>query len=197
MNESLEIFNDPVKFAALSAESLKSYLENRDQLPLPTPEEIEQWSLSDHELELCAKEFVLMGAIGIAVTVMKNKPFEYYSEFIRALAGRLSSPVFGFSSLTGSEELIRVIEKYIEHLETSMVEFSHMYTKRVFGGNQHEVEIIVANLWKRAFDLMIATMGTSKQFFIECMADEQLQDGKPKLTLESSPANLKPWWRFW
>lgn len=180
MNESLAIFNDPVKLAAFSVEPLKSYLENRDQLPLPTSEEIEQWSLSDQELDRCAKEFVLMGAIGIAVTVMKNKPFEFYSEFIRALAGRLSSPVFGFSSLTGSEELIRVIEKYIEYLETSMVEFSHMYTNRVFGGNQHEVAIIVADLWKRAFDLMIATMCSSKQFFIGCMANEQLQNGKPK-----------------
>lgn len=183
MNESLVIFNDPVKLAAFSVESLKSYLENRDQLPLPTSEEIEHWSLSDQELDRCAKEFVLMGAIGIAVTVMKNKPFEFYSEFIRALAGRLSSPVFGFSSLTGSEELIRVIEKYIEYLETSMVEFSHMYTKRVFGGNQHEVAIIVADLWKPAFDLMMATMGSSKQFFIGCIADEQLQNGKPKLDM--------------
>lgn len=36
VNESLAIFNDPVKLAAFSVEPLKSYLENRDQLPLPT-----------------------------------------------------------------------------------------------------------------------------------------------------------------
>jgi hypothetical protein len=176
--ESLAIFNDPVKLADFSMEPLKSYLQNRDQLPLPTPEEIEQWSLSDQELDRCAKEFVLMGAVGIAVTVLKNKPFEFYSEFIRALAGRLSAPVFGFSSLTGSEELIRIIEKYNEHLENSMVEFSHMYTNRVFGGNQHEVEIIVAGLWQRAFDLMMSTMGASKEFFTGCMADELLQSAR-------------------
>jgi hypothetical protein len=179
VDESLSIFNDPVKLAAFSVEPLKSYLENEDQLPLPTPEEIERWSLSEQELDRCAKEFVLMGAVGIAVTVMKNKPFEFYSEFIRALAGRLSSPMFGYSSVTGSEELIRVIEKYIEYLENSMVEFSHLYTNRVFGGNQHEVAIIVAGLWRRAFDLMMATMGTSKQYFIGCMADELLQNVKP------------------
>lgn len=179
VDESPVIFNDPVKLAAFSLEPLKSYLENRDQLPLPTSEEIEQWSLSEQELDRCAKEFVLMGAIGVAVTVMKNKPFEFYSEFIRALAGRLSSPLFGFSSLTGSEELIRVMEKYIEYLENNMVEFSHMYTNRVFGGNPHEVAIIVAGLWKRAFDLIMATMGASKQYFIGCMADELLQKAKP------------------
>ena len=179
MDESLAIFNNPVKLAAFSVEPLKSYLENRDQLPLPTSEEIEQWSLSEQELDRCAKEFVLMGATGIAVTVMKNKSFEFYSEFLHALAGRLSSPIFGFSSLTGSEELIRVIEKYIEYLENSMVAFSHMYTNRVFGDNQHEVAIVVAGLWKRAFDLMMATMGTSKQYFIGCMADELLQNAKP------------------
>jgi hypothetical protein len=192
MNESLEIFNDPVKLAALSAVTL-----NLDQLPMPTTEEIAQWSLSDHALELCAKEFVLMGAIGIAVTVMKNKSSEFYSEFISALAGHLSSPMFGFSSLTGNGELIQVIEKYIESLESSMVEFSHVYTNRVFGGNKHEVAIIVANLWKRAFDFAIITMGSSKQFFIERIAEEQLQDSQPKLIQESSPENLKPWWRFW
>lgn len=175
MDESLAIFNDPVKLAAFSLEPLKSYLENKDQLPLPTSEEIEQWSLSEQELDRCAKEFVLMGAIGVAVTVMKNKPFEFYSEFIRALAGRLSSPIFGFSSLTGSEELIRVIEKYIEYLENSMVEFSHLYTNRVFGGNQHEVAIIVAGVWQRAFELMMSTMRASKDYFIGCMAEEQLQ----------------------
>lgn len=179
VNESLANFNDPVKLAAFNMEQLKSYLENKDQLPLPTSEEIGRWSLSEQELDRCAKEFVLMGAIGIAVTVMKNKPFEFYSEFIRALAGRLSSPMFGFVSLTGSEELIHVIEKYIEYLETSMVEFSHMYTNRVFDGNQHEVAIIVAGLWRRAFDLIMATMDVSKQYFIGCMADELLQNAKP------------------
>jgi len=179
VNESLAIFNDPVKLAAFSVEPLKSYLEDRDQLPLPTSEEIKQWSLSEQELDRCAKEFVLMGAIGIAVTVMRNKPFEFYSEFIRAVARRLSIPLFGFSSLTGSEELVRVIEKYIENLENNMVDFSHMYTIRVFGGNQHEVAIIVAGLWKRAFDFMMATMRASKQYFIECMADELSQQAKP------------------
>ena len=56
-----------------------------------------------------------------------------------------------------------------------MVEFSHLYTSRVFGGNPHEIEISVAGLWQRAFDLEIATMKASKQYFIECMAEEQLQ----------------------
>ena len=177
-DESLAIFNDPVRLADFSMEPLKSYVEKRDQLPLPTPEEIEQWSLNDQELDRCAKEFVLMGAIGIAVTVVKNKPFEFYSEFIRALAGRLSVPVFGFSSLTGSEELIRVIEIYIEDLENNVAEFPHMYTNRVFGGNRHEADIFVAGLWQRAFDLMMSTMGASKEFFTGCMADELLQSEK-------------------
>lgn len=179
MHESLSNFHDPVKLADFTVEPLKSYLDNKDQLPLPTPEEIEQWSLSEMELDRCAREFVLMGAVGVAVTVMKNKPFEFYADFLRALAGRLSNLMFGHSSLAGSEELIHTLEKYIGYLENNMVEFSHLYTNRVFGANQHEVAIVVAGLWRRAFDLMIATMKASKEYFIGCMADELLQNYKP------------------
>jgi hypothetical protein len=166
-------FYDPVKLADLVVQPLKSYLEDRDKLPMPSPEEIERWSLSESELDRCAKEFVLMGAIGSTVTLMKNKPFEFYSAFIRALTPRLSQLMFGHQSITLSEELILVIEKYINHLENSMVEFNYFYTDRVFSDNPQKVEILSADVWKRAFDLMIETMAASKQYFTGCMADEK------------------------
>ena len=175
-------FYDPVKLADLVVEPLKSYLKDRDKLPMPSPEEIAQWSLSESELDRCAKEFVLMGAIGSTVTVMKNKPFEFYSAFIRALAPRLSQRMFGYQSITSSEELIQVIEKYIHALEERTINFPYFYTERVFGGNPKEADICFAEVWKRAFDLMMATMEASRNYFLECMADEQIQTRGKDLT---------------
>lgn len=166
-------FYDPVKLADLVVQPLKSYLEDRDKLPMPSPEEIERWSLSESELDRCAKEFVLMGAIGSTVTVMKNKPFEFYSSFIRALAPRLSQLMLGYQGITLGEELIPVIEKYIHDLEEETVNFPYFYTERVFGGNPKEGEICFAGLWKRAYDLMMADMEASSQYFIDCITDEE------------------------
>jgi hypothetical protein len=169
-------FHDPLKLAELVVESLKSYLDDRDKLPMPSPTEIEQWSLSESELDRCAKEFVLMSAIGSTVTVKNNKPFEFYSAFIRALTPRLSQLMFGYHNVTLSEELIHVIEKYIHALdEGRIVEASCIYTERVFSGNPKEGEIFAANLWTRAFDLMNESLTASRNYFLECMADEQIQ----------------------
>lgn len=166
-------FYNPVKLADSVVEPLKSYLENRDKLPMPSTKEIEQWSLSESELDRCAKEFVLMMAIGSTVTVMKNKPFEFYSAFIRALAPRLSQLMLGYQGITLGEELIPVIEKYIHDLEEETVNFPYFYTERVFGSNPKEAEICFAELWKRAFDLMMANMEASKQYFIGCITNEE------------------------
>jgi len=167
-------FYDPVKLADLVVEPLKSYLADRDKLPMPSPVEIEQWSLSESELDRCAMEFVLMGAIGSTVTVKNNKPFEFYSAFIRALTPRLSQVMSGYQSITLSEELIQVIEKYIRAFDRGeIVEASCIYTERVFGGNPKEGEIFAAKLWTRAFDLMMANMESSKQYFIGCITDEE------------------------
>jgi len=48
-------FYDPVKLADLVVEPLKSYLVDGDKLPMPSPVGIEQWSLSESELDRCAK----------------------------------------------------------------------------------------------------------------------------------------------
>jgi len=75
--------------------------------------------------------------------------------------------MFGYQNITLSEELIQVIEKYIHALDRGeIVEASCIYTERVFGCNPKEGEIFAAKLWTRAFDLMMATVAASKQYFI-------------------------------
>ena len=171
------IFHDPTRLAELTVEPLKSYLAERDKLPLPTAEEIARWDLSESELDRCAKEFVLMAAIGTTVTVMRNKPAAFYEAFVRAMTPMLAAVMLGRPSVTEGQMLIGVIEQYIAHLEDDIVEFSYMYTDRVFPGNPHKVAIISTNVWKRAFDLMMLTMNASKQYFIQCMAAELAEGG--------------------
>lgn len=175
MTDSVLIFRDPVLLADYFCEAwLKSLAQNTDQLPLPTQAEMEKWSITDSDLRHFTQEFVILAAVGATVTVMKNKPFEYYTAFVRALAGRTSMLIFGHYSINASDAIVNAIEKYIADLETSMVEFSYTYTGRAFPGNPNQVEIIVADIWKRAFDVAMETMNASKQFFIACMAEELL-----------------------
>ena len=166
------IFRDPVRLADYFAEiELTPIGRSQFNSALPTPDQVARWSITDDEMKRCETEMVVLGAVGIIVTVMKNKPFDFYEKFIRQFASRLSMQLFGRYGLGKNEELIKIIEKYIEDLEVSMVEFSHTYAHRVFGGNPHVVSMIVEDMWKPAFDVAIETMRKSREFFVSCMAE--------------------------
>lgn len=167
-------FYDPVKLAEFVAALLEPYAKDRTTLPMPSQAEIEQWSLSESELDKCANEFLLFMAMGDTVTVMKNKPFEFYSAYLHALAPRLCKLMYGHQSITSSDELIGVIEKYIEKLEKEeIVDFASTYTERVFDGNPNEGEIFAAKLWTRAFDMMMTNMDLTRKCFIQCIEREE------------------------
>ena len=167
-------FYDPVKLAEFI---MSGYVNNdglKDTLPLPSALEIEEWGLTPSEMTRCADEFYILMVAGDSVTVKRNKSFEFYSSFLRAIAPRLNNMLYGQQSITASEEMIKVIERYIELLDTEqMVAFACTYTERVFDGNPNEGKIFEANLWQKPFDMMMKTMSATKDMFIGCIADEE------------------------
>jgi len=83
--------------------------------------------------------------------------------------------MYGYQNITLSEELIQIIEKYISALDQGeIVDASCIYTERVWGGNPKEGEIFAAHLWTRAFDVMNEALTASRNYFLECIANEQL-----------------------
>ncbi len=167
-------FYDPINLAEFIIRGYKNAPDLRNNLPLPSAEEIERWAVTKPELERCADEFYILMVVGDTVIVKRNKSFEFYCSFLRSLTPRLADMLYGRQTITASEGLIKVLERYIELLDTEqMVEFACTYTERVFGGNPHENAIFAADLWKRAFDMMIKTMGATKEMFIGFIRDEE------------------------
>lgn len=214
-------FYDPIDLAEFIIKGYKNAPDLRNKLPLPSAEEIERWAITEPELERCADEFYILMVVGDTVIVKRNKSFEFYSSFLRLLTPRLADMLYGQQTITASEGLIKVIERYIELLDTEqMVEFACTYTERVFGGNPHESAIFAADLWNRAFDMMIKTMGATKEMFTGFIRDEEecrllgeeialtkfevqyLQDqmkagteGEPRQKIESLLQKIKTCWR--
>lgn len=168
-------FYDPIMFADYHIDACQPVDEVMKQnFTMPTESEIEQWSITESELENCANEFFIMIVVGDTVTVKRNKPFEFYSSYLRAVAPRLSQLLYKQQSISSGDELIKVIERYIELLDgDEIVEFSHYYTNRVFADNPNEVDLIVAGLWKRAFDVMMTAMNDAKSYYEKCITDEE------------------------
>jgi hypothetical protein len=181
----LSTYRDPVLLADYFTEGyLTSFTQDKKQLALPTLAEIEQWSISDLELDRCTQECVLLAAMGVVVTVKKNRPADYYSAFVRALANRVSTLLSWQDRVGAPDEIKKVIEYYIDALENErIVEFACTYTERVFSGNANESAIFAANFWDRPFAVGMATMEASKEFFTACMEKEMLQSAalEPKV----------------
>lgn len=147
----------------------------------PTRLEVEQWSITDFELNRCTEEIILLGAMGTVVTVRNNKSADYYSTFIVALAESVKGLLSWQDRVGACGEVIKVIEDYIDDLDNErIVEFASTFTERVFSGNTNESAIFAANLWDRAFSVGMGTMGASKEFFTACMAEEMMQSALPE-----------------
>lgn len=168
MDLTRDVLNDPVAFAQWATDTYLVPTYKLDARPLcPSEAEIAQWDISEHETSLCLCEFPLMAATGLAVTVAKNMSFEYYNNFISGLCGRLVRMLYGHYSSVFIKDAKDIIESYIVDLESgSMVAFASRYTERVFGSNSHESDIFAAQLWQRAADVMLQTMGASRESIV-------------------------------
>ena len=170
-----ELLSDPVQFAQWATDTfLIPTYELETQTLCPSEAEITQWEISGQEIALCRCEFPLMAATGVAVTVAKNLSFEYYNLFISAVSGRLVKMLYGHYSAAFVKDAKDNIELYIVLLESQdMVAFARRYTERVFDGNTYESEIFDAKLWQRAMDVMLQTMGASRESIVRLLAPEQ------------------------
>lgn len=180
--DPLSIYRDPVLLAEYFTDRyLAPLMTNYKELALPTRSEIEQWSITDHELGRCTEESVLLGAMGTVVTVRNNKSADYYSAFILSLAERVERLLSWQNRAGVRDEIINVIEGYIDGLDKErIVEFACTFNERVFSGNANESAIFAANFWDRAFAVGMGTMGASKEFFTACMAEEMMQSASPE-----------------
>ena len=169
-----ELLADPVQFAQWATDTYLIPTYNLDAQTLcPSEAEIVQWEITEHEIALCRCEFPLMAAAGVAVTVAKTLPFEYYNTFISALCGRMIGMLYGHYSAAFVKDAKDNIELYIAHLEgQNMVAFASRYTERVFDGNPNESEIFAAQLWQRAMDVLLQAMNASRESLVN------LFDGK-------------------
>ena len=165
-------FNDPVSFAqwAFDAYLVPAYEVDAQRLS-PTEEEIERWMISARDLVLCRCEFPLMAATGLAVTVAKNLPFEYYKTFTDALCGRLIRMLYGHFAAAFVKDAKDTLELYIIELESKDIElFAARYTGRVFPNSPHSNDILEAQLWQRAMDVMLHSMQASREAMIKLLA---------------------------
>ena len=100
-------FYDPIMFADYHIDACQPVDEVMKQnFTMPTESEIEQWSITESELENCANEFFIMIVVGDTVTVKRNKPFEFYSSYLRAVAPRLSQLLYKQQSISSGDELL-------------------------------------------------------------------------------------------
>lgn len=181
--DPLSIYRDPVLLAEYFTDRyLLPLMTNYKELALPTRAEIEQWSITDHELGRCTKESILLGAMGVVVTVKNNKSADYYTAFILSLGERVERLLSWQDTAGGRDEIINVIEGYVDGLnkEGGIVEFASTLTERIFSGNANEPAIFAANFWDRAFAVGMGTMSASKGFFTACMAEEKMQSASPE-----------------
>jgi hypothetical protein len=182
--DPLSIYHDPVLLAGYFTDGyLTTLMTSYKELARPTRSEIEQWSVTDFELGRCTEEIALLGAMGTVITVKNNKPADYYSTFIHALAGRVEKLLPRQDRVGVRDEIVKVIEGYIDDLDNErIVEFACTFTERVFSGNASESAIFAANFWDRAFAVGMGTMGASKEFFAACIAVEMMRSSSPEHT---------------
>lgn len=182
LSNPLSIYRDPVLLAEYFTDRyLLPLMTNYKELALPSLSEIEEWSITDHELGRCTDESILLGAMGIVVTVKNNKSADYYSVFILSLAERIERLLSWQDRVGGRDEIINVIEGYIDDLNKErIVAFASTLTERVFSGNANESAIFAAKFWDRAFAVGMETMEASKGFFTACMAEEMMQSISPE-----------------
>ncbi len=171
LNQSILL--DPILFAEWATETylIPTYTLDVPSL-LPSEEEIQVWDISDREIALCRCELALMAASGVAVTVTKNMPFEFYNAFVNALSGRLVKMLYGHYSASFVKDARDNIELYICYLEgQSMYEFSSHYMRRIFGSNPKISEMtFVKNLWQRPADVLLQTLGASREAIVNFLA---------------------------
>lgn len=183
LSDPSSIYRDPVRLADHFFENyLVTFLKSKKHLILPSETEVKKWAISDTELRRCMDEGVLLGALGVSVTVRNNKPNDYHSVFVDQLVNRLRTMSLCKDGESGTENLKNVMEEYVAALnEGRIVHFAATYTERVFSGNVNEPDIFAANFWSRPFDFAMSTMGASKNLFIRCMANEVLKNESTKI----------------
>lgn len=168
MTLTSEMVVDPVQFAQWAMDTYvgPTYEVETNKL-CPSETEIAQWEITYNEIALWRCEIPLMAATGVAITVAKNLSYEYYEAFVRALCGRLVRMLYGHYSTAYIKDVRDTIELYVSYLESGDDAFPFYYLKRIFSDNTHQEEMIQAQLWRRAADVLMQTLAASRQALVE------------------------------
>ena len=183
ISDVLTFYYDAALLADYFADNyLKPFTTDRKWMGCPNASEIKQFAINELEINRCWQECLILAAMGVTVTVLKNKSADFAAAFSLRLADNLAA-LLGRNEIAGARgEVQAVIDNYIDDLESSrMVAFACTYTERVFSGNANESSIFAAEFWNRAFTVAMATMGASKEFIERCIETEILREmcGKP------------------
>ncbi len=172
--DPLPMYYDAPKLADYFARAyLDALWNNHIWMVLPQPEELRAWSISDDEVARCKEEAMLVAAMGLIITVRKNKEPGFASKFMEGVANYLLARLSWQGMGDVSAEAIRVIDNYIEALESGrVVDFAAAFTGRVFSGNPNESTIFAKNFWDRSLAVELAMMNASKELLTWCVAIE-------------------------